>query len=295
MMITEVVLPAFSQCSNLLKAPAEFSGPTVFSGKTTSVKIITTSASDGIYFKRVDLKRQPLIKATASNVLATPRTTILGTKDCHVMLVEHLMAVLFVYGISQAVIEIDGPEVPIGDGSAMHIVEAIESAGIEFQDLSFEKWENPPLFLEIKDQLIAGLPSHHFKVSYTLQYKNHPLLDSQFYTFDMSLEAFKKEIAPSRTFALKSEVDELIARGQIKGTSLDYGIVIDGERILNPNGLKFADEMVKHKILDLLGDFALAELRPSLHIVAIKSGHSANVEFAKLLINRIKSENHYGL
>lgn len=294
-MITEVVLPAFSQCSNLLKASAEFSGPTVFSGKTTSVKITTSHSYNGIYFKRIDRPNHPLIKASVNHVLATPRTTILGTQECHVMLVEHLMAVLFVYGISQAVIEIDGPEVPIGDGSAEHIVAAIEKAGFESHEIPLQQWQGSPLYIENKDQVLTAFPSSSFKISYTLQYKGHPRLDSQFFTFELNLETFKKEIAPARTFALKHEADQMVALEQIKGASLDYGLVIEGEKILNPSGLKFPDEMARHKILDLLGDFALAEVRPSLHIVAIKSGHSVNVEFAKLLQNRIKSENHYGL
>ncbi len=281
--------------STLLKTAAVFSGPTLFSGLDVRVKIETDVSLDGIYFKRIDLPNQPQFKACLDSILDTPRTTILGTPNAHVMLVEHLLSTLFAFGISKALIEIDGPEVPIGDGSALHIINAIEQAGVEEGQPLFVDKVNAPFQFEYKDQLVIGLPHSHFKISYLLQYPSHPLMDSQFYSFEMSLDGFKKEIAPCRTFALKHEVDAMIEKKILKGLSLHFGLVIDQEKVLNPSGLRFSNEMARHKILDMLGDFALAEVRPALHIVAIKSGHFANTEFAKLLKSHLKLEKHYGV
>ena len=281
--------------STLLKTAAFFSGPTLFSGLDVSVKITTDASLDGIYFKRVDLPGQPQFKACLDTILDTPRTTILGSPQVHVVLVEHLLATLFVIGISKALIEIDGPEVPIGDGSALHIIKALENAGIEATEPGFSGQLTTPFQFEYKDQLVIGLPYPHFKISYLLQYPNHPLMDAQFYSFDMSLDGFKEEIAPCRTFALKQEVDAMIEKKILKGISLDYGLVLDQDKVLNPNGLRFSNEMARHKILDMIGDFTLAEVRPALHIVAIKSGHYANTQFAKLLKSHLKLEKHYGI
>lgn len=258
-----------------------FYGPTLFSGNETSVKISALPAGSGIIFKRIDLENSPTILACLDNVIKTPRTTILGKDHAKVILTEHLMATLFAYGIKDAMIEIDGEEVPIGDGSALHIVQAIDKAGIEAATENRFRMIRNSFHYENGNQSIVAFPSSEFQVTYVLNYPDHPILNQQIHTFSFNLEKFKKEIAPCRTFALKSEVEQMKEFGVIKSNSLDHGVVIDGAKILNPDGLRFDNEMARHKILDFLGDFALANLDVSLHNVSIRSGHQANIEFSK--------------
>ncbi len=270
--------------STYLKNDVAFSGPTLFGGGFSSVKISTPKNLKGIYFRRKG-STHPLIPASLDSVFKTPRTTILGTQEIQITLVEHLMATLYAYGIKNALVEVDGDEIPIGDGSALHIVEAIENASyVLIEDRPFLKLPQPE-FLESGPQVITAIPSENFKITYVLNYPNQKILAAQTFTFEFSLQHFIKEIAPCRTFAMKAEVDYLIKSGLLKSSTLDCGIVVDEDKILNPDGLRFDNEMARHKILDFLGDFALADLDISMHNIALRSGHQANIEFAKKLKN----------
>ena len=278
--------------STNLKSDAIFSGPTLFGGKYSSVKISTPQNVDGIYFKRLDVKDSQYIKASLEQVFKTPRTTIIGQGDNQLALVEHLMAVLYVFGIKNALIEVDGDEIPIGDGSALHIVDAIQKAGYilatDRKFLSLSQSEH----IKFNQQTIVAIPADRFKITYLLNYPNHKVLGSQNHTFEFSLDSFISEIAPCRTFAMKEEVDQMLKLGLLKSSSLDFGIVIDNEKILNPKGLRFENEMARHKILDFLGDFALADLDISMHNIALRSGHQTNIEFAKKIKNSSNSSTY---
>ena len=278
--------------TTLLNQSVQIEGPTLFSGVKTKISITTDNDFDGIYFKRIDRQESSIIKACLDNIHKTPRTTILGEGPHQILLIEHLMATLYAFGIRKALIEVDGPEIPIGDGSAIHFVNAIESVGIKKLATRSFQTLGKTCYLELQNQTLLAIPANEFRSTYVLNYPGHPLLDFLSYTFTFSLQNFIKQIAQARTFALKSEVDHLVSHGFIKGNCLDFGIVIDQEKVLNPQGLRFQDEMARHKILDFLGDFALADLDLSMHNVSIRSGHQANIDFARKIKNQLKSDSY---
>jgi UDP-3-O-[3-hydroxymyristoyl] N-acetylglucosamine deacetylase len=190
--------------------------------------------------------------------------------------------------IDNALISLTGPEVPIADGSALPFVDMIKEAGIE--ELSVKRKIaaiSEPVFFSQDDIHLIALPAQEFRISYTLHYPFSPLIRSQFYSFSGDEENYEKEIAPSRTFCLYEEIMPLMEKGMIKGGGLDSALVIAEDRVLNPEGLRFSDEMVRHKILDLLGDLSLMQIPLHAHILAIRSGHATNVAFARLLYNQV--------
>jgi len=206
-------------------------------------------------------------------------------------MVEHLLSALYAYGIDNARIELEGPELPAGDGSAQLFVDMIEKSGLAVQQKprKFIRVSEPIYWSEGDIHLIA-LPSPDFRVSYTMHYPHSPLLRSQYYAFALQPLRYKAEIAPCRTFSLYEEIVPFIEKGIIKGGGLENALVIQGGRILNPDGARFEDEMVRHKILDLIGDLALIGAPLLAHIVAVRSGHSSNVAFAKTLSKALKLE-----
>ena len=248
------------------------------------MKVLPACAGTGIIFVRTDLEGKPEITAHVDKVLNTPRCTILGDEKVFVQTVEHLLAAFSAYGIDNVRIELDGPEVPILDGSSLGFVELIEEAGLkELDEIKNVHTIASPIYWNQGDAFIVAIPSDEFKITYTLSYPGHPLLEAQTYTLVLSPESFKKQIAPCRTFVLFEEVAPLIDKGLIKGASLDSGVVIKGKEVLNSEGLRFSNEMVRHKILDLIGDLSLAGAPFNAHIIAMRSGHAANAEFAREL------------
>jgi UDP-3-O-[3-hydroxymyristoyl] N-acetylglucosamine deacetylase len=140
-----------------------------------------------------------------------------------------------------------------------------------------------PVFLSKGEIHLVALPASSFQISYTMHYPHSPLLKSQYYSFVVTADIYRQEIAPCRTFSLYEEVLPLIEKGLICGGGLNNAVVIDGEKVLNPGGLRFPDEMVRHKVLDVIGDLSLVGARLCAHVIAIRSGHVTNALFAKLL------------
>ena len=291
-------LPKYSKVSSLknnqrtLLKSASVSGIGLFTGQKVEMVLRPAKENSGISFQRVDLPGKPILPAKVEFVKGTPRCTILGKGDVFIQTVEHVLAALKAYQIDNILIEINGSEVPIGDGSAMPFVDLIEKAGISYLKSSKKIYRvESPVFWSQGDVHLVALPSDDFRVSYTLNYPNSDILRAQFHTEIISEENFKKELAPCRTFSLYEETVPLIERGLIKGGSLENAVIIKGDAILNPEGLRFPDEMVRHKILDLLGDLSLVGFSFFAHIIAIRSGHFSNTEFAKELANHIMMEN----
>ncbi len=187
--------------------------------------------------------------------------------------------------IDNARIEVDGPEILAADGSARLFVELIERAGIEEQSLPQKVLKIPrPIFWSERDVHLIALPASGFRISYTLHYPQSPLLRSQFYTIVMNPDRFKEEIASCRTFSLYEEILPFIEKGMIKGGGLENALIIKGGQIMNPEGARFADEMVRHKVLDLYGDLSLVGPIEG-HIISLCSGHASNIAFAKMIAN----------
>jgi len=245
----------------------------------------------GIVFQRMDLPGQPVIPATIEYVQDTSRSTTIGIGTTQVHTIEHVMAALRAYEVDNLRIELSAAEPPVGDGSSTSFVEMILAAGIEEQAARVPivkiaqpiHWSQGPIHL-------VALPSEEYRVSYTLHYPQTPALRSQFYSFVVTGEGFKEQIASCRTFALYDEVAFLMDRGLIKGGSLENAVVIKDDVIFSKEGLKFPDEMVRHKILDFIGDLSLVGIPVMAHIIAICSGHPSNVAFAKSLYEHITME-----
>jgi UDP-3-O-[3-hydroxymyristoyl] N-acetylglucosamine deacetylase len=242
-------------------------------------------AGYGVRFQRSDRPEKPILKATLDAVQATPRCTIIGDQQVQVRTVEHLLAALRAFHIDNALIVLNGSEVPIGDGSAAPFCDLIKMAGIETLEMRRDIYTlSEPVCLSRDDGVsLVAFPSSDLRISYTLHYS----FTSQFYAFCEDEEIFEREIAPCRTFCLYEEIEPLIREGYLKGGSLESALVIADGRLLNPDGFRFRDEMARHKILDLFGDLSLMQIAFSAHILAVRSGHATNVAFAKLLYEQL--------
>ena len=278
------------ECS--LKRSVSLQGTGLFTGIDCSLTLRPAPEGAGILFQRNDLPGKPTLSAHVKNVVETPRCTILGNAQFKVQMVEHLLSALKAFDLDNVTIEIDGPEIPSCDGSSLPFVEMIQEAGVSKQRADKKRYplETPIFYSEGSTQIIA-LPSDEFRISYTLDYPNNGLIGSQFYTTRINQALYAKEIAPARTFSLYEEIIPFIEKGYIKGGSLNNGVVIQGNSVLNPEGTRFPNEMVRHKILDLVGDLSLIGIPFTAHVIAIRSGHLANTLLAKKLVNYFNSEN----
>lgn len=276
-----------------LRKPIDYSGIGLHTGAQVTMSFIPAKEGTGISFKRVDLPGQPIIPATVEYVCENTRNTTLGVADVRIHTVEHVLAAMRAYNIDNLIIEINGIEPPVGNGSSDIFVAMIEESGIVEQEsvIPIVKLSHPVYWSEGEIHLVA-IPSEYYRISYTLNYPDTRLLKSQYYSFILTSDSFKREIAACRTFSLYEEVSLLMDRGLIKGASLDNAVVIKDDTILSKGGLYFPDEMVRHKILDVIGDLSLIGFDLHAHIIAIRSGHASNVAFARKLFNSITMENH---
>ncbi|MBW1733506.1 MAG: UDP-3-O-acyl-N-acetylglucosamine deacetylase [Deltaproteobacteria bacterium] len=260
------------------------------SGEMIRINIKPASCNTGIRFVRTDMPSQPAIDACFSNVSDTTLATSIGVNGCRVSTVEHLMAAFYGLGIDNAVVEIDGPEVPIMDGSSAPFVFLVKSAGIREQ-------KDPKRFIVIKksfkvddgNRSISVYPSRELKISYTIDFQ-HPLLRNQEFELHFSGGDFVREISKARTFGFLKDVQALKANGLARGGSLDNAVVIDDFRIINEDGLRFKDEFVRHKVLDFIGDLSLVQSPVIGHFVVKKSGHFLNQQ---MLTSLMQSKRHW--
>lgn len=257
---------------------AAYTGIGLHSGKDVSITLKPAPADTGIVFIRTDLPGAPRVQAAAANVTATMRATTLEEGAAKVFTVEHLLAAFFAMEVDNCLVEITAAEPPVADGSALPFVRLIEEAGIaelaaprRYIDVAAEQ------VIRFPDKFIAILPYEGLRVSFT-SVNPHPLIGIQYGDFEINPATFAREIAPARTIGFMHEVEALQAQGLALGGSLENAVVYDTDKILTP--LRFSDELVRHKILDVLGDLALAG-RVRGHVVAVKSGHALNTALAK--------------
>lgn len=274
-----------------IKNYVSIEGLGLFTGCKSSVTLCPAPENTGVVFKRTDLPTAPIIPAHVDFIYKTPRCTILGNEDAYVQSVEHILSAVRAYEIDNLVIEISGPEIPAGDGSAKLFVDLIEEGGIAILSAPKKIYHlSSPVFWSRGEVHLIALPSDDFRISYTLSYPNSNLLHSQFSSFSLNAEDFKNEIATSRTFSLYEEIVPLIEQGLIKGGTLDNGVVIKNDAVINPEGLRFSDECVRHKILDVIGDLSLMGIYVHMHVIAIRSGHYSNTRLAHEIVNHFKME-----
>jgi UDP-3-O-[3-hydroxymyristoyl] N-acetylglucosamine deacetylase len=267
-----------------IKQEVSTTGTGLFTGEYASVVLRPAPPNTGVVFQRVDLVDAPRIPAHLSFVRETPRCTSLASESATIHMVEHLLSAIRGLGIDNVQIDVVGPEIPAGDGSAQLFVDLLLEAGLEEQEekQQFLRIEKPVYWSQGKVHLVA-IPADTFQISYTMHYPQSSLLGSQYYTVQLTPEIFQKEIASCRTFSLYEEIAPFIERGIIKGGGLENALVIKEEKILNPGGARFPNEMVRHKVLDLIGDLSLIR-KPILgHILSICSGHASNIAFARQL------------
>jgi UDP-3-O-[3-hydroxymyristoyl] N-acetylglucosamine deacetylase len=276
-----------------LKREASFAGIGIHTGKLVNMRFCPAKEGTGIIFKRVDLPGAPVIPATVEYVLDTSRSTTVGIKGMAIHTVEHVLAAVRAYSIDNLCIEIAGIEPPVANGSSDVFVEMIEASGVVEQEhtIPVVKIKQPVYFSEGDIHMVA-LPYDGYRISYTLNYPESPVLRSQFFSLDVDKESFKREIAPCRTFSKYEEVSALMDRGLIKGGSLANAVIIKNDVIFSKEGLFFPDEMVRHKILDMIGDLSLVGFDFHAHIIAIRAGHSSNYALSKKLYNYITMEGH---
>jgi UDP-3-O-[3-hydroxymyristoyl] N-acetylglucosamine deacetylase/3-hydroxyacyl-[acyl-carrier-protein] dehydratase len=255
---------------------------------TASKVTLTFKPADidaGINFIRVDLPGKPVVKASMECLLAPelrPRRTSVGIDGAVVHTIEHLMAALSGLNIDNLNIEIDNKEIPGLDGSSVNFSQALIKAGIIEQEKERHYFMvKEPLFMEEDDSSIMVVPSAEFKISYTLNY-NHPLLKAQFLALGINHEVFQNELASARTFCLEDEADELQRQGLGLGADYTNTLVVGKDGVIN-NTLRFEDEFIRHKILDLLGDLYILGQPIKGHVIALKSGHSLNLKVVEKL------------
>jgi UDP-3-O-[3-hydroxymyristoyl] N-acetylglucosamine deacetylase len=274
-----------------LKQEVTFHGKALFTGLDVVVKLVPAPPNTGIVFRRTDLPGFPEIPANTESVLEAIRTTKIGTPAVFVQTVEHCMAAFFACQVNNLIVEISGPEMPIFDGSASPYIELIEKAGILEQNVAQDVYVlDAPCSFTSGEAHIVALPSDELRISYTLHYPKSPYLQTQYFSSTLNSHSFKREIAPCRTFTLYEDIAPLIEKGILKNATLEHGVVIDGQRVLNPEGVRFSDEMVRHKVLDLLGDIALLGWQLRVHLIGIKTGHAANHAIAKELRKSLRKQ-----
>ena len=300
-----------SEKQTTLKQEINLSGVGLHTGEVVNIKILPTKANHGYKFQRMDLDKQPIIKADADLVVSTERGTTLEKNGVRVYTTEHLLASLYGMKVDNALIQLDGPEIPIMDGSAILFVNAIEEAGIEELDVDREYFEfqmNQPYEDLDKGIEMLAVPYDDFRLTVMVDY-NSPVLGTQHANI-YSIDDFKNEIAPCRTFVFLRELEQLAKAGLIKGGDIDNAIVLverdnipqeeldelaqllgkehleinmQGIGTLNNLDLKFVNEPARHKLLDIIGDLALVGKPIKGHILAARPGHSGNVSFAQII------------
>jgi len=257
-------------------------------GEKVKINLRPAPANSGIKFVRTDLKGRPEVEVRFDNVFDTTLATTIGTNGCKVSTIEHLMAAFFGLGIDNAVVELDGPEVPIMDGSAAPFVFLIKSGDVREQ-------KSPKQFIVITkpfkvddgNRSVCIYPSKELKITYMIDFQ-HPLLRNQEYELTFSGRDFVREISTARTFGFMKDVETLKKNGFARGGSLDNAVVIDDFRIINEDGLRFDNEFVRHKILDFIGDISIVGSPIIGHFVVKKSGHFLNQHMLRKLMESKK-------
>ncbi|HVO20712.1 MAG TPA: UDP-3-O-acyl-N-acetylglucosamine deacetylase [Anaeromyxobacter sp.] len=259
-------------------------GVGLHSGKPATLTLAPAPADAGIRFVRMDVGVE--VAARSERVVDTTLSTSIGDGKTRIATVEHVMAALHGMGIDDCRVEVDGPEVPILDGSAAPFVVLIREAGVKLlpvgkRYLVVER----PVEIGDGDKLARLEPGDGFSIDFTADF-GHPLITNQSFRVTLSDRVFEREVARARTFCFMKDIERMQAMGLARGGSLENAIVVDEFSILNPEGLRFPDEFARHKVLDAVGDLALLGLPVIGHLIARKSGHALN----QALVRKVLSE-----
>lgn len=266
-----------------VKKTITIDGIGLHSGQTMSMSIHPAFADSGICFKRSDVGTE-YTRVTPYTVTSTMLATTIKCGEHTISTIEHVMSALYGLGIDNAMIEVSGPEVPILDGSSIPFVVRLLEAGIRDLPKPVKYLKvNKKIRLEKDGKWVEIIPSRFFKITFDIDFESDSIGQQRAY-FEVNPETYAADIASARTFGFRKEVESLYQMGLAKGGSLENAVVIDGDDILNPEGLRFKDEFVRHKVLDMIGDVSLMGYRILGHIRAYKSGHQLNNIFARQIL-----------
>jgi UDP-3-O-[3-hydroxymyristoyl] N-acetylglucosamine deacetylase len=264
-----------------LRDALRFEGIGLHTGASASIEVQPAQPDEGLSFV-VDGLRIP---ATVEHVVDTSRATVVGSDGVTISTTEHLLSALFALGVSNAAIRVSGPEIPALDGSALPFVSAIERCGVREQPQLRTTLElNETFAVQAADRMIVALPANEFRVRFLADFA--PPIGTQYFAGEIGPDVYRREIAAARTFAYLHEIEALRARGLARGGNLDNALVFGPDGPLQP--LRWPDEAVRHKVLDLVGDLALLGAWPHCEIVAIKSGHELHASLTRELRARLR-------
>ncbi len=257
------------------------SGVGLHSGLKVSLRLKPAPVDHGIRFRRVDIPETPTISAHYNHVVNTFQATTIGFDGVVVSTIEHLMAALYGCGVDNALVEVDGPEVPIFDGSAAPYVKLLKRASIREQSAArnFLTIQQPVTVMD-GDSFIKATPSNEFKIRYVIDFP-HPLVGTQELSWSLENGSFGQDIAKARTFGFLKDVRKLQTMGLIQGGSLANAVVFSDQDLLNVGGFRYSDECVRHKILDFIGDLALTGMPVLGYFEIRKAGHGLHSRFLK--------------
>ncbi len=269
-----------------LASSSSLTGTSLHTGEQVTLTLHPAPAGHGYKFRRKDLPDQPVVEAKVANVKMVERATTLVEGSAKIHTVEHVISALAGMGVDNALVEMDANEPPIGDGSASAFVRQIEEAGVVEQDaarICFEPRE--PVHIETREgSILTILPDSRFRISCTQVGPEGRF--TQYRSTEITPEIYAREIAPARTFVFYEDVKPLMDKGLIRGGSLENAIVARGDSVLSKEPLRFPDEFVRHKILDIVGDIALSGRPLRGHVIAVKPGHGPNTELARAMVKR---------
>jgi len=269
-----------------LNRPASFSGIGLHSGNRVNMTILPAPANSGVRFRRVDLDGKPEIEARIENVSETTRSTTLAKGNVKIHTVEHVLAALAGYGIDNAIIELDANEPPIADGSSREFCKIIQAAGIVAQPEKREFFApTEPIELRVGETMMTIFPDEQFKITCTSADKGGRF--TQFYSTEVTPKTWEKELAHARTFCFYEEIEHLIKNNLIKGGSLTNAIVIREDAVLTTEPLRYPEEFVRHKMLDIVGDLSLLGRPIRGHVIAVRPGHAGNCELARKILEQV--------
>jgi len=271
-----------------IKHEINFSGTGLHIGKKVNLSLKPAPPNAGVVFRRTDVPDSEPTRAILANITDGELATTLGANGTGVNTVEHLLAALTGLGIDNILIELDAPEIPILDGSAVEFVNLLRTARLKYQHAP-KKFVviKQPIAVQCGEKYIKAYPSDSLVIDYTIDF-DQPFIGKQSYNWKFGYKSFIKEICRARTFCLKDDVEKLRANGFARGGSLENAVVVDRNGILNKGGLRFPDEFVRHKILDLIGDLSLLGHPIIGYIKAHKSGHHLHHEFLRNVLDQFK-------
>ncbi|HMP82938.1 MAG TPA: bifunctional UDP-3-O-[3-hydroxymyristoyl] N-acetylglucosamine deacetylase/3-hydroxyacyl-ACP dehydratase [Verrucomicrobiota bacterium] len=270
-----------------LNRSAEFSGIGLHSGNRVNMKFLPAPANTGIRFRRVDLDAKPEIEARVENVSETNRSTTLAKGNVKIHTVEHVLAAFAGYDVDNAIIELDANEPPIADGSSREFCNMIREAGIVALPEKREPYAvSEPIELEVGETTMTIFPDENFKITCTSADKRGRF--TQFYSTVVDTKTWEKELSHARTFCFYEEIEYLIKNGLIKGGSLENAVVIRDDAVLTTEPMRYNEEFVRHKMLDIVGDLSLAGRPIRGHVIAVKPSHTGNCELAKAIVAQMQ-------